>query len=145
MPTDGPNILYIMCDQLNADCLGYMGRREVRTPHVDRLALEGAHFTRAYTPCAICMPSRVSFLTGRYPHSHGVYTNADLDLPNETFSVARYLRDELGYWTGIVGKAHLGRWAGDGYEYRVTQADPGRPDCYHNYLVTQGLTPHAMS
>ncbi len=145
MAQEYPNVLYIMCDQLNADCLGYAGRREVRTPHIDRLAQEGVYFTRAYTPCAICMPSRVSFLTGRYPHSHGVYTNADLDLPRETFSVARYLRDELGYWTGIVGKAHLGCWAGDGYDYRVTQADGGRPNRYHEYLISQGLTPHAMT
>ncbi len=145
MPNERPHVLYIMCDQLNADCLGYMGRRAVRTPHLDRLAREGAYFTRAFTPCPICMPSRVSFLTGRYPHSHGVYTNAAVDLPQETFSLPRYLRDERGYWTGLVGKAHLGAWPGDGYDYRVSQADPGRPDRYREYLVAQGLTPHAMS
>ena len=140
MSSDRPNVLHVICDQLNADCLGFRGRREVRTPRIDAMARDGACFTRAYSSVAICMPSRIVYLSGSYPHTLGTYNNTNGEIPERTYSVARHARDELGYWTGIAGKAHLGRWATDGLDYRVTMSDPGRPNRYQEYLAERGLT-----
>ena len=140
MSSDKPNVLHVICDQLNADCLGFRGLREVRTPRIDAMARDGACFTQAYSSVAICMPSRIVYLSGSYPHTLGTYYNTDGPIPDQTYSVARHARDELQYWTGIVGKAHLGQWATDGYDYRVTMSDPGRPNCFRQYLAERGLS-----
>ncbi|MBN2452001.1 MAG: sulfatase [Lentisphaeria bacterium] len=63
-----PNILLIVCDDLNDYVTGYGGHPQARTPHLERLAETGVAFTRAYSNNPICAPSRSSFLTGIYPH-----------------------------------------------------------------------------
>ncbi len=62
-----PNLLFIMSDQHSKFHLGCYGDRLVRTPHLDRLASEGMSFTNAYTAAPLCVPSRMSFMTGRRP------------------------------------------------------------------------------
>ena len=69
-----PNILLITSDQHRADHLSCMGTPGFNTPNFDRMAREGAHFNRAYTPCPICTPCRMSLLTGQYPSRHGAYS-----------------------------------------------------------------------
>lgn len=69
-----PNVLFIAVDDLNdwVNCYGgYKGK--VHTPHIDRLAAEGVMFTRAYSPVALCGPSRTALLTGKHPYSSGIY------------------------------------------------------------------------
>jgi arylsulfatase A-like enzyme len=59
------NVLFVMCDQLRADHLGcYGGSGALTTPHIDRLAAQGARFDRAFVTSAVCGPSRTSFYTG---------------------------------------------------------------------------------
>src|SRR5581483_8842986 len=65
-----PNVLMILADQFRYDCLGANGNRIIRTPHLDRLAAGAANFERACVQAPVCVPSRVSLLTGRYPHSY---------------------------------------------------------------------------
>src|SRR5204863_9344493 len=65
-----PNVLIILADQFRWDCLGANGNRITRTPNLDRLAAGGANFERAFVQSPVCVPSRVSLLTGRYAHSH---------------------------------------------------------------------------
>ncbi len=100
-----PNIVFILSDDHRSDFAGYAGHPFVETPALDRLAAEGVRFTRAYTTSSLCSPSRASFLTGVYPHRHGVWNNftpwAD---GNRTFF--EYL-SQAGYATAFIGKWHM--------------------------------------
>ena len=69
-----PNILLMMCDQLNAGVLGCYGG-PVSTPNIDRLAAQGVVFSNASCPTPFCSPSRASLITGLYPHTHGIVCN----------------------------------------------------------------------
>jgi arylsulfatase A-like enzyme len=102
--SDRPNLLLIMTDQQKATSLGLYGNPDVRTPHVERLAAGGVTFEQAYTPHPLCVPARVSFWTGRWPHQHGSRTN---QLPLEV-GMDNYLTrlDEAGYTLGLIGKNH---------------------------------------
>ena len=66
---DRPNVLLIVCDDLNDYVNGLNGHPQARTPHLERLAETAVSFTRAYTNNPICAPSRSSLLTGIYPHT----------------------------------------------------------------------------
>lgn len=100
-----PNILMIITDQWHPRCLGYAGHPVVRTPHLDRLAAEGAVFERMYSNQPLCMPARATMFTGLTPRGHGVRMNGiPLDPSIPTFTGA--LRD-AGYHTHCCGKIHL--------------------------------------
>jgi arylsulfatase A-like enzyme len=104
-PADRPNILLILPDQMRGSAMGCAGNREVRTPHIDRLAAEGMRFERAYANVPVCCPARAILLTGTYPHVNGMVAN-DLRLREEQVTLAEILA-EAGYRTGFVGKWHL--------------------------------------
>jgi arylsulfatase A-like enzyme len=65
-----PSFLLITTDQHQAGGLGCYGNPSVLTPHLDRLAAEGVRLTRTYVNHPLCMPSRATLLTGRYPRAH---------------------------------------------------------------------------
>ncbi|MDQ8188766.1 sulfatase [Roseibacillus persicicus] len=68
-----PNVLLISIDDLN-DWVGCLqGHPQARTPNIDRLAKSGTLFANAHCQAPVCNPSRASLMTGRYPHSSGVY------------------------------------------------------------------------
>src|SRR4051812_16156583 len=62
-----PNILFILADDMGWADLSCYGRPDYSTPNLDRLASQGARFTNAYAAAPVCTPTRVGFLTGRYP------------------------------------------------------------------------------
>lgn len=110
-----PNILVILCDDLGYSDLGFNGSKEIPTPTLDNLANNGTIFTSAYVAHPFCGPSRASLMTGIYAHKIG----AQFNLPRsraiginhgislkETF-ISKVL-DNAGYYTGIIGKWHLG-------------------------------------
>jgi arylsulfatase len=99
-----PNILFIMTDQQRWDSLGASGNALVRTPNLDRLAASGAYFTHAFVQSPVCVPSRISFFTGRYPHSHRNRVNYTPLDRSEVLMQAR-LR-EAGFSTTAIGKLH---------------------------------------
>lgn len=103
-----PNILLITSDQHRYDHLGCLGTPGFATPHLDRMAREGIHFNRAYTPCPICTPTRVSLLTGQYPSRHGAYSiGVTLDpFPSVTLPA---VLGAAGYHTALFGKHHFVR------------------------------------
>lgn len=102
---DRPNILILFADQFRLDCLGANGNRIIKTPNLDRLASAAANFSNHYVQAAVCVPSRISYLTGRYPHSHKNrvnYTPCD----SREVMIQRVL-SKNGYQTGSVGKLHF--------------------------------------
>ncbi|MDP6776242.1 MAG: sulfatase-like hydrolase/transferase [Candidatus Latescibacteria bacterium] len=125
MPSDKPNILLIMTDQQRADFLGSQGFGIDTMPFLDGLSSRGVWFDRAYTSMPICIPTRVSMLTGRFAKAHGMIGNWN---PIE----ARYARDlpgvlrEAGYELALFGKNH-------------SHAGEDDFDVWRPYMHTKGL------
>jgi len=118
-----PNIVLILCDDLGINDLSCYGRKDQRTPNLDRLASEGVRFTTAYCAQPICSPSRAALMTGKSPArlhlTNFLPGRADAvtqklkqpiiegRLPLEEVTLAERLRG-VGYATGHIGKWHLG-------------------------------------
>lgn len=99
------NIVLILTDQHRADAMGCAGEPALRTPNLDRLAAEGVRFAHTYCQSPVCMPSRTSLFTGRYPHQHHVLNNGATVWPDSPCFV-RSLR-EAGRQTAVIGKLHF--------------------------------------
>jgi arylsulfatase A-like enzyme len=98
------NVLFIMTDQMRADCMGAAGHPVVKTPNLDRLASQGVRFEHAYVQSAVCGPSRMCFYTGRYMHAHRSYWNG-VPLPLDETTLGEYLRS-AGIRAALCGKTH---------------------------------------
>src|SRR5213593_2684210 len=108
-----PNVLLITIDTLRADRLGCYGYARPTSPHIDRLATEGALFERAYTTLPRTTQSVASILTGRYPKSHGA-RGLFSTLSPANLTLAEILREQ-GYDTaGFVSNLFLR--PGQGFE-----------------------------
>lgn len=101
-----PNILLIMTDQLRADCLGFAGHPDVKTPYLDTLAARGVSFDRAYSACPSCIAARAGLHTGRKPIHHGRLGYEDNIPWNYSHTLAGEL-SKAGYYTQCVGKMHV--------------------------------------
>jgi choline-sulfatase len=103
-----PNILVIMTDQQSAESMSYrLGNKYLKTPNMDYLAEHGVTFTNAYCANPLCIPSRSSIFTGRYPHELGIQANENKKIDPTQFPTLGTIFKNAGYETGYVGKWHL--------------------------------------
>ncbi len=125
--TTRPNIILLMADDVAPQHLGCYGGK-IPTPHLDRLAGEGMKFTRAYATSAACTPSRYSIMTGQYagrcqdpefldenPAEKPYKIAWNTPITNENITMHEILK-EAGYYTGFVGKFHIGPLEFDNHE-----------------------------
>lgn len=129
-----PNIIYLMTDDQRWDNLGCYGRPEFRTEHIDRLAEQGVAFDNAYYAVSICMPSRVTALTGRHISSHRCgftyphnYTMSHAAMADSYPAVLK----RAGYRTGFVGK----------YGFAITPDQQWPNNALPNYDVQENFGP----
>ena len=149
---DRPNILFVVSDDLNTRIGPYVDPSlDLHTPNLDRLAAEGVRFTRAYAQYPVCGPSRASFMSGLYPETNGVTTNA-FDTGNHRIAtpsladhptLAGFFR-ERGYYTARVSKIfHMG--VPGGIERGETGSDdPASWDYAANIMAPETLTPGVL-
>ena len=103
---DRPNFLVLIADDAGWQDFGIYGNTRIRTPHIDRLAESGLVFDRAFLTIAQCSPSRISILTGKYPHATGA-EDLHTPLPDGQVFVTTHLA-KAGYATGAMKKTHFG-------------------------------------
>jgi arylsulfatase A-like enzyme len=110
-----PNIVLFLSDDMGYADVGCYGAKDIRTPHIDRLAREGVKLTDCYSNGPVCTPTRCGLMTGRYQQRFGkalewalMPTDVNTGLDPKHTTIARLLKD-AGYKTGIFGKWHLGR------------------------------------
>jgi arylsulfatase A-like enzyme/Flp pilus assembly protein TadD len=100
----GWSVLIVSVDTLRADALGCYGRRDARTPWIDRLAAEGVRFETARAHNVVTLPSHANLLSGDYPTRHGVRDNAGFRFPADRPTLATILH-ERGWRTGAFVSA----------------------------------------
>lgn len=105
MAENQPNVLVFISDQHHPDVLGCAGDKLDPTPNLDKLAARGTRFTNCHCAFPLCGPSRMSFMTGRYPHEIDCLTNTcqlRSDMPTFAHGFNR-----AGYDTAIAGRMHF--------------------------------------
>ena len=132
-----PNILLVIVDDLRFDDFGAAGHPFARTPHIDRIAREGAQFKNFFAVTPLCSPSRANILTGLQTRHHGILDNTDRSpRSHELPTFARTLRAS-GYNTGFIGKWHMGNdpTPRPGFDYWVSMKGQGEvadPELFEN-------------
>lgn len=143
-PTDRPNIVLIVADDLGYGELGCYGQQRIKTPRIDQLAAQGIRFTQFYAGSPVCAPSRCTLMTGKHPGHAYIRNNGDPkgleDLAaqygwvfpgqnpilEDEITIAELLK-QRGYATAAIGKWGLGHFG--------TTGDPNRQgfDLFYGY------------
>jgi arylsulfatase A-like enzyme len=145
------NILFIMTDQMRADCMSCAGHSVVETPNLDALADQGVRFPNTFVQSAVCGPSRMCFYTGRYPHANRSPWN-EVPLPSDERTMGHYFGD-AGYRAALCGKTHfvadpIGEAGKEKYQGRIRlstldgleefELNDGRGEGWCSYLREKG-------
>ncbi|HLH87993.1 MAG TPA: sulfatase-like hydrolase/transferase [Xanthobacteraceae bacterium] len=118
-----PNIILIITDQQRADTIAALGAGWMQTPHLDRLVREGTAFTECFVTSPVCVASRASLFTGKYPHGTQVFTNFQPWEPTWVKSLATQ-----GYHCVSIGKMHINPYdAAGGFHQRFVVENKDRP------------------
>jgi len=120
------NVLFILSDEHARDISGCYGNKIVRTPNIDALSAQGVTFDNAYCNSPICVPSRASLATGKYPHQTRYWDNAH-PYDGQISTWHHELRD-TGHEVVSIGKLH----------YRSENDDSGFSECHHPIYVPDG-------
>ena len=149
-----PNVVVLFIDDLGWKDLGVYGSKFFETPRIDRLAKQGALFTRAYSSCNVCSPTRASLLTGKYPQRIGFTSWLNPRKPNGPNSAATHIPAtettigeafrQAGYRTGYIGKWHVGSERvgmpkQHGFDWQMATAKHGLPGSYFHPYKRKGL------
>jgi N-acetylglucosamine-6-sulfatase len=152
-----PNIVFIIVDDLRWDELRCTGHPFAISPNADRLAREGVTFQNAFATTPLCSPSRASFLTGKYPHEHGIIDNTDRSAASHKLITWPGTLHEQGYETAFVGKWHMGNDDSPRPGFDNWVSFPGQGECINPVLnvngksartqgyITDLLTDHAVA
>ena len=140
MTRQRPNILLITTDEHRYDCLGCYGNPVIRTPHIDSIAQEGVRFERGYAQNPMCMPSRMSIMTGRYCSEHGCNINCTGIPAHEQQNTFMQHLCDAGYHTAAIGKMHMmPKWGPFGFSYLdLVEGKADRNNQYTDYLRARG-------
>jgi arylsulfatase A-like enzyme len=139
-----PNILFIMSDDHAYQAISAYGHGLNSTPNIDRIAKEGAIFTKAFVTNSICAPSRATMLTGKFSHLNGKTDNrGGFNWDQNNFPK---LLQQIGYQTALIGKIHLDGLPqgfdysnvlpGQGQYYNPDFIENGVKKQYHGYVTT---------
>lgn len=99
-----PNILLVFTDQQRFDTIEALGNPVIKTPVLNNIVENGVAFTKAYTPCPVCVPARYAMHTGEMPHKTGVLENWQMPAGRQSFME---ILSENGYQTFGTGKMHF--------------------------------------
>ncbi|WP_321343088.1 arylsulfatase [uncultured Draconibacterium sp.] len=136
-----PNIVIIYLDDLGYGDVGAYGTTEIKTPNIDRLAKEGVMFTDGHASSATCTPSRYALLTGVYPWRNKdakiLPGTAPLIIDTAQITIPKMLKEQ-GYYTGVVGKWHLG--LGTGHVNWNEHVSPGPNEIGFDYSYIMAAT-----
>src|SRR5260370_15460142 len=135
-----PNILFILMDDLRWDELRCAGHPCAQPPNTDPIPAQAARCHNASVPPPLCSPSRASFLTGLYAHTHGIVDNTERG--PQSFRLATFppLLHSAGYETGFIGKFHMGNDDSPrpGFDYWVSFKGQGT---YHDPELNENGKP----
>lgn len=111
-----PNMIFVFTEGQRSDALGIAGHPFLKTPHMDRIAKEGAWFRNAFCTNSLCAPARAVALTGLYSHTSGALDNrlAHVPLPADMPFFTDLLH-QAGYEVAMMGKAHVRNGAKERY------------------------------
>ena len=142
-----PNFLFILVDDQPYDAVGFSDRYPfLKTPNIDKLASEGVNIKNFFVTQSICSPSRASFLTGTYPHIHGVnQNNRYVDPDWDSYAPYSVHLQKNGYETAHIGKIHMAHKRGKkhirpGFDYWFSFIGQGQyfnPKVNDNGIETQ--------
>ncbi|RKR14411.1 arylsulfatase A-like enzyme [Maribacter vaceletii] len=141
-----PNIVFIYMDDLGYGDVGFNGSTVLKTPNMDNLANNGLRFTNGYASSATCTPSRYALLTGSYPwrnkNAKILPGTAPLLISEDQMTVPKMLNQE-GYYTGVVGKWHLGLGSGHVNWNEKVKPSPNEVGFDYSYIMaaTQDRVP----
>ncbi|MHC4258594.1 MAG: sulfatase-like hydrolase/transferase, partial [Planctomycetota bacterium] len=102
-----PNMIFILTDDQRWDEMSCMGHKFLKTPNMDRIRNEGVLFSNAFCTTSLCSPSRATFLTGTYAHTHGVINNNGREYDPDITPIYPELLQQSGYVTAHIGKLHM--------------------------------------
>jgi arylsulfatase A-like enzyme len=131
-----PNIVFFLGEGARWDESGVAGNALLKTPHIDRIAREGALFSNAFCINSLCLPARATILSGLYSHTSGAVDNQHSKVPKK-FPIVTDLICESGYEIAFIGKSHVEGALMDRY-WDYYFGFQGQAD-YFNPVIVEGV------